>query len=104
MPSIRKRKQFAATLLTPQGTRLSDCYVFLEIETTVRDAERSVSWAGRLTSFSEAQFAYAGLHGLRADGSDATARIDITRGAESRAGLTSDEYEFRGSGDPPELP
>lgn len=104
MPSLRRRKDFAATLLSPQGQALSECYVFMEIETTVADSGRSVTWKGRMTSLSEPQHAYAGLYGLRAKDGGATARIEVVRGAQSRLGITSDEYEFRGSGDPPEAP
>lgn len=104
MPSLRKRKDFAATLLSPQGQPLSECYVFVDIETTVTASGRSVAWQGRLTSLSEPQIAYDGLYGLRPKGGDTTARIDITYGAQQRLGITSDEYTFRGSGDPPEAP
>ena len=102
MPSLRRRKDFAATLLSPQGQRLSDCYVFIDIETTVAESGRHVSWQGRLTSLSDPQHAYAGLYGLRPQDAEATARIEIVAGAQQRLGITSDEYTFRGSGDPPE--
>jgi hypothetical protein len=104
VPTLRKRKDFAATLLSPQGTRLGDCYVFIDIETTVADSGRHMTWAGRLTSLSEPQHALGGLYGLRPRDSDDTARIDIISGAQNRLGITSDEYSFRGAGDPPEAP
>lgn len=104
MPTLRKRKDFAATLLSPQGQPLSECYVFVDVETTVVDSARSVKWGGRLTSLSEPQHAYTGLYGLRPNGVDAAARIEVIQGANQRLGITSDEYEFRGSGDPPEMP
>ena len=103
MPTLRRRKDFPAMLLTPQGQVLSECYAFVEIVTTVSEGVRSVAWEGRLTSLSEPQHAYGGLYGLRPRDGDAAARIQIVRGAEVRLGVTSDEYEFRGAGDPPRL-
>jgi hypothetical protein len=104
MPTLRKRKDFAATILTPQGKALSECYAFVDILTTVSEGVRSTTWEGRLTSFSEPQHAYAGLYALRPKGAAETSRIEIIRGAEVRLGVTSDEYEFRGTGAPPQLP
>lgn len=104
MPTLRKRKDFPATLLSQQGQQLSECYIFMEIETTVTQEGRSVKWEGRITSLSEPQHAYAGLYGILPKNGVETVRVDIIRGAESRLGITSDEYEFRGTGDPPKLP
>ncbi len=104
MPTLRKRKDFPATLLTPQGKALSECYAFVDIITTVSEGVRSRSWEGRITSLSEPQHAYAGLYALRPKGAAEASRIEIVRGADIRLGVTSDEYEFRGAGDPPRLP
>ena len=103
MPTLRRRKDFPATLLTPQGHVLSECYAFVDIVTTVSEGVRSVAWEGRITSLTEPQHAYAGLYGLRPRDAEVAARIEIVRGAEVRLGVTSDEYEFRGAGDPPQL-
>jgi len=104
VPSLRKRKDFSATLLSQGGQPLSDCWVFIEIETTVTDAGRSTTWEGRITSLSEPQHAYGGLYGLRPKDGQDTARVDVLRGAEARLGITSDEYQFRGLSDPPQIP
>ena len=104
MPSIRKRKQFAATLLNAQGQALSDCYVLADVETVVSDGQRWVTWRGKITSLSAPQHAYHGRYRLRPQGVQAVAAIEVTQGAEDRLGITRDEYQFLGDGAPPELP
>lgn len=104
VPSIRKRQQFAATLLSDRGQPLTECYVLADVETTVQGAQRRVTWRGKITSLSAPQHAYHGRYQLRPQGAEAAARIEVTRGAGERLGITSDEYDFLGAGAPPELP
>ena len=104
MASIRKRKQFEADVLSVEGTRMSGCFVIADIETTVVQDHREVTWQGKITSLSEPQRSLHGPYLLRPSGGEGTATIDVIRGAEDRAGITSDEYIFLGSGAPPELP
>ena len=103
MPSIRKRKDFPAEIQSLDGRRMGDCHVYAEIETTVVGSQREVVWSGRITSFSDPQHTYHGGYLLRTAGSESGSEITITQSAHERLGITSDEYDFRGEGAPPEL-
>jgi hypothetical protein len=97
VPSIRRRRQFEAEILTPQGTALSGCFVLADIETSVQGASRSVTWRGKFTSLTNPERAFAGPYLLRPRGASLGAPVEVTSGIKERKGLTSDEYEFRGS-------
>jgi hypothetical protein len=104
VPSIRKRKDFAAELQSLEGRRLSDCYVYLEIETTIVGDQRDVVWSGRITSFSDPQHTFHGGYLLKPAGAERGSEIAVFQGDHDRRGITSDEYDFRGEDAPPELP
>lgn len=103
MPTIRRRKQFNAEIQSVQGKRVSDCYAIVDVETTVVDGARAVSWAGKITSLSDPQHSLQGPYLLQAAGAATAAKIQVFSGAADRMGITSDEYQFRGEGDPPEV-
>ncbi|MEE9276904.1 MAG: hypothetical protein V3V06_00660 [Dehalococcoidia bacterium] len=103
MASIRKRKQFSATVLSVQGSAMGSCHVIADIQVTVVEGQREVSWRGRITSLTEPQYALHGPYLLQPHGSEQPVRIEIVDGATTRLGITSDEYEFLGSGAPPEV-
>lgn len=104
MPTMRKRKDFDAQIQSVQGKPVSDCHVYLEIETTIAGDQRDVRWAGKFTSLSEPAHAFRGAYLLKPAGATDAAKISVLAGAEDRLGITSDEYQFRGEGAPPELP
>jgi hypothetical protein len=104
MPTMRKRKDFDAQIQSVQGTPVSDCHVYLEIETTIAGDQRDVRWAGKFTSLTDPTHAFRGSYLLQPRGATGTAKISVHGGAEDRMGITSDEYQFRGEGAPPELP
>ena len=104
MPTMRKRKQFEAQVLSLKGTAVSGCFVIADIETTVVGSSRQVSWRGRITSLSEPQQTLDGPYLLQTGSGEQPVRIKVTHGAEDRLGITSDEYEFVGQDAPPELP
>ena len=100
MTTMRRRAEFKAELRTLQGAGLGRCYAMVEIETTLAAGERSHDWRGRLTSLSNPEHSLSGTYLLRpAEGDDL--RIEVVDGAAARLGVTSDEYAFRGQGDPP---
>ena len=98
---MRRRRQFKAQLLTLQGVELSECFAIIDIETTRNGDLRERSWRGRFSSLSDPQHAFSGAYLLRARGGAEEARIEVVEGAAERLGVTSDEYLFLGSGDPP---
>ncbi len=100
---MRRRKQFEAQIRELNGRTLTGCFVIADIETTIEHTDRFVSWHGRFTSLSDPKQTLDGPYLLQPDGSDQTVEIDVTRGAHDRLGITSDEYEFRGKDDPPDL-
>ncbi len=101
MSTMRRRKQFKAELLTLQGAAVSECFAIVDIETTRAGGARARRWRGRFTSLSNPQHAFAGPYLLRPRGEQQQARIEVVEGAADRIGVTSDEYSFLGSGDPP---
>ena len=101
MTTMRRRRQFKAQLLTLQGVELSECFAIIDIETTRNGDLRERSWRGRFSSLSDPQHAFSGAYLLRARGGAEEARIEVVEGAAERLGVTSDEYLFLGSGDPP---
>lgn len=104
MPSIRRKKDFAAELQSVDGHRVSGCHAYVEIETTVIAGQRRVEWAGRFTSLTDPEHSFGGPYLLKPEGAPAGVEIHVYAGAEDRMGITSDEYEFRGEDAPPELP
>jgi len=104
MPTMRKRKDFDAQIQSVQGKPVSDCHVYLEIETTIVGEQRDVRWSGKFTSLTAPDHAFRGPYLLRPAGVAQAAKISVHAGAEDRMGITSDEYQFRGEGAPPELP
>ena len=104
MASIRKRKDFAAELQSLDGRRRSDCYVYLEIETTVVGDQRDVVWSGRITSFSDPQHTFRGGYLLKPASARSSSEVAVFQGEHARLGIASDEYDFRGVDPPPELP
>ena len=101
MTTMRRRRQFNAQLLTLQGAEISDCFAIIDIETTRSGDTRERSWRGRFSSLSNPQHAFSGPYLLRPRGEQEQARIEVVEGAAERLGVTSDEYLFFGSGDPP---
>ncbi len=100
---MRRRRQFKAEVLTLNGTSLSECFAIIDIETTRAGATRERRWRGRFTSLSNPQHVFAGPYLLRPRGEERHARIEVTEGGGDRMGVTSDEYGFLGSGDPPRV-
>ena len=101
MPTLRKRTDFAAAIHTLEGSAMSDCHVYAEIETTVEGGARVVRWQGKFTSLSHPELSFRGDYLMRVDGADSA--ITVHNGSQDRLGITSDEYEFWGDGAPPEL-
>lgn len=100
MTTMRRRAEFKAELQTLQGAALGDCYATVEIETTAGGDGPSHDWRGRLTSLSNPEHSLSGAYVLRpAQGGEL--RIEVVDGAVARLGVTSDEYAFRGQGEPP---
>ena len=105
MTTMRRRQQFKAEVLTTRGLVLSECFAIIDIETTTAAGVRERSWRGRISSFSNPEHALGGAYRLRPRGEDIEgARIEIIDGFEERLGVTSDEYSFIGSGEPPKAP
>lgn len=106
MTTMRRRLQFSADLLTTRGSRLTACFAIVDIETVRSGSLRERSWRGKLSSLSAPEHSLGGAYLLQpSDPPDAPAvRIDIVDGFETRLGVTSDEYSFIGSGDPPAAP
>ena len=100
---MRRRRQFKAEVLTLNGTSLSECFAMVDIETTRVGETRERTWRGRFTSLSNPQHVFAGPYLLRPRGEQQHGRIEVTEGAGDRMGVTSDEYGFLGSGDPPRV-
>ena len=105
MTTMRRRQQFKAEVLTTRGSMLTECFVIIDIETTRTGDVRERSWRGKISSLSNPEHSLGGSYRLRARGKDGDgARIEIIDGFEERLGVTSDEYSFVGSGDPPKSP
>ena len=104
MPTMRRRKQFEAEIHEVNGRLLTGCFVIADIETTIEHNDRFVSWRGMLTSLTDPTKVLDGSYLMQPNGSEQSAEINVVHGALDRLGITSDEYEFRGQGDPPELP
>ncbi len=102
MTTMRRRRQFKADLLTTGGSLLTECFAIVDIETTRNGDVRERSWRGKLSSLSQPEHSLGGVYQLRARGEDGEgSRIEIIDGFEERLGVTSDEYSFIGSGEPP---
>ncbi len=104
MPSLRRRREYEAAVLTLMGNVLTEGYVIAEVTTTVNGAQREVTWAGKITSLTQPQVSLHGPYLLRPRGAAEPAAIRIVQGATDRRGLSSDEYLFKGEGSPPTLP
>ena len=104
MPSMRKRRDFPAEVQSVAGKLVSECHVYVEIETTVTNGHREVSWSGKITSLTDPDVRLTGPYLLQPIGAVKGARIDVYAGAADRLGITSDEYEFHGDDAPPEVP
>ncbi len=105
MTTMRRRQQFNAELLTARGSLLTECFAIIDVETTRVGGVRERSWRGKLSSLSNPEHSLGGSYRLRPRGEDsAGARIEIIDGFEERLGVTSDEYRFIGSGEPPKAP
>ncbi len=103
MATMRRRRQFPAELLTMRGTILTKCFAIVDIETNRVDELRERSWRGKLSSLSNPEYSLGGAYLLRPRGEAGDgSRIEIIDGYEERLGVTSDEYRFIGSGDPPQ--
>lgn len=105
MSTMRRRQQFKAELLTARGMMLTECFAIIDIETVRSGGVRERSWRGKISSLSNPEHSLGGPYRLRARGEDGDgSRIEIIDGFEERLGVTSDEYRFIGSGDPPNTP
>ena len=109
MTTMRRRRQFKAEVLTTRGLVLTECFAIIDIETTRTGGVRERSWRGKLSSLSNPEHSLGGVYRLRPRTSDDSdegegARIEIIDGFDTRLGVTSDEYSFIGSGDPPTPP
>ena len=105
MTTMRRRRQFTAEVLTTRGSVLTECFAIVDIETTRVGDLRERSWRGKISSLSNPEHSLGGTYRLRARGEDGEgARIEIIDGFEERLGVTSDEYGFVGSGEPPKGP
>ncbi len=105
MTTMRRRQQFKAEVLTTRGSILTECFAIVDIETTRSGDVRERSWRGKISSLSNPEHSLGGAYRLRPHGEDGDgARIEIVDGFEERLGVTSDEYSFIGSGDPPKPP
>ncbi len=105
MTTMRRRQQYQAEVLTTRGSVLTECYVIIDIETTRIGDVRERVWRGKISSLSNPEHSLGGAYRLRPRGEDGEgARIEIVDGFEERLGVTSDEYGFLGSGDPPRAP
>ncbi len=105
MSTMRRRQQFKAEILTARGSVLTECFAIVDIETTRVGDVRERSWRGKISSLSNPEHSLGGVYRLRPRGEDGDgARIDVVDGFEERLGVTSDEYSFIGSGDPPKPP
>ena len=105
MTTMRRRQQYRGEVLTTRGSLLTECYVIVDIETTRSGGVRERSWRGKLSSLSNPEHSLGGVYRLRPCGEDGEGvRIDIIDGSDERLGVTSDEYRFIGSGDPPNAP
>ena len=102
MTTMRRRRQFKADLLTTRGSLLTECFAIVDIETTRNGDVRERSWRGKLSSLSNPEHSLGGVYQLRPRGEEGDgSRIEIVDGYEERLGVTSDEYSFIGTGDPP---
>ena len=104
MPTMRRRKQFEAEIHELNGRLLTSCFVIADIETTIEHSDRFVNWHGMFTSLTDPKQVLDGSYLMQPTGSDQAAKIEVIHGALDRLGITSDEYEFRGQDDPPDLP
>lgn len=105
MTTMRRRQQFKAEVLTTRGSILTECFVIIDVETVRSGEVRERSWRGKISSLSNPEHSLGGSYRLRPRGEDSEgARIEIVDGFEERLGVTSDEYRFIGSGDPPKAP
>ena len=102
MTTMRRRRQFKAEVLTTRGSVLTECFAIVDIETTRAGDVRERSWRGKISSLSNPEHSLGGTYRLRARGEEGEgARIEVIDGFEERLGVTSDEYSFVGSGEPP---
>ena len=104
MTTMRRRLQFQAEVLTTRGSMLTECFAIIDVETTRVGDARERSWRGKISSLSNPEHSLGGVYRIRVRGEDGEgARIDVIDGFEERLGVTSDEYRFVGSGDPPKV-
>ena len=105
MTTMRRRQQFKAEVWTTRGTMLTECFAIVDIETVRSGDVRERSWRGKISSLSNPEHSLGGAYRLRARGVEGEgARIEVIDGFEERLGVTSDEYSFVGSGEPPKAP
>jgi hypothetical protein len=103
MTTMRRRREFAAEVQTESGRPETECYVYMEIETSVNGRVREHRWSGKLSSLTEPKSVLDGIRRLRPLDSEKVFTIQVVEGATQRLGITSDEYVFLGRGDPPEI-
>ena len=105
MTTMRRRQQYQAEVLTTRGAILTECFAIIDVETTRVGDVRERRWRGRISSLSHPEHSLGGAYRLRPRGDESEgARIEIIDGFEERLGVTSDEYGFVGTGDPPRPP
>lgn len=103
MTTMRRRREFSAEIQSVSGRPETECYVHMEIETSLHGKVREYRWSGKLSSLTEPTSVLHGVYHLRPLDQQATFPIQVVKGAEDRLGITSDEYVFLGKGDPPEI-
>lgn len=103
MTTMRRRRQFAAEVQSKQGRPVTECYVYMEIETSVNGRVREQRWSGKFSSLTEPGSVLHGSHRLRPLAGEDAFLIQVVKGAEERLGITSDEYVFLGEGEPPAI-
>ena len=103
MTTMRRRREFAALVLTKRGRPVTEGYVHMEIETSINGRVREHRWSGKISSLTAPAAVLHGPYQLRPLDRSDLFPIQVVQGAGQRFGITSDEYLFLGEGDPPEI-
>ena len=103
MTTMRRRREFAALILTKMGRPVTEGYVHMEIETSINGRAREHRWSGKISSLTVPTSVLHGTYQLRPLDRTDLFPIRVVQGAGQRLGITSDEYLFLGEGDPPEI-